>query len=76
MQKENGIHIIDLVQTAQLLTQACEFVRKASESGKKFLFVGTKRQAAAVIAQEAERCGSLLCKPKMVRWYINELVYY
>lgn len=56
--ERNGIHIIDLVQTAQLLTQACDFVRKASESGKKFLFVGTKRQAAAVISQEAERCGA------------------
>jgi len=56
--ERNGIHIIDLVQTAQLLTQACEFVRKSSEEGKTFLFVGTKRQAAAVIAQEAERCGS------------------
>ena len=56
--ERNGIHIIDLVQTAQLLTQGCEFVRKASESGKKFLFVGTKRQAAAVISQEAERCGA------------------
>lgn len=61
--ERNGIHIIDLVQTAQLLTQACEFVRKASESGKKFLFVGTKRQAAAVISQEAERCGA---------YYVNQ----
>ena len=49
---------IDLVQTAELLTEACNFVRKASEEGKKFLFVGTKRQAAGVIAQEAERCGA------------------
>lgn len=61
--ERNGIHIIDLVQTAQLLTQACEFVRRASEEGKKFLFVGTKRQAAGVIAQEAERCGS---------YYVNQ----
>ena len=61
--ERNGIHIIDLVQTAQLLTQACEFVRKSSEEGKKFLFVGTKRQAAAVVAQEAERCGS---------YYVNQ----
>jgi small subunit ribosomal protein S2 len=52
--ERNGIHIIDLVQTAELLTEACNFVRKASEEGKKFLFVGTKRQAAGVIAQEAE----------------------
>ena len=58
--ERNGIHIIDLVQTAQLLTQACEFVRKASEQGKNFLFVGTKRQAAAVVSQEAERCGATM----------------
>jgi len=56
--ERNGIHIIDLVQTSQLLTNACEFVRKSSQEGKKFLFVGTKRQAASVISQEAERCGA------------------
>lgn len=61
--ERNGIHIIDLVQTAQLLTQACDFVRQAAEQGKSFLFVGTKRQAAAVVAQEAERCGA---------YYINQ----
>jgi small subunit ribosomal protein S2 len=56
--ERNGIHIIDLVQTSQLLTQACDFVRSSAEEGKKFLFVGTKRQASSVISQEAERCGS------------------
>ena len=61
--ERNGIHIIDLVQTSQLLTQACEFARLSSEEGKKFLFVGTKRQASSVISQEAERCGA---------YYINQ----
>lgn len=61
--ERNGIHIIDLVQTSQLLNNACEFVRKASQEGKRFLFVGTKRQAASVICQEAERCGA---------YYINQ----
>lgn len=61
--ERNGIHIIDLVQTSKLLTNACEFTRKAAEEGKRFLFVGTKRQAASVIAQEAERCGA---------YYINQ----
>ena len=41
--ERNGIHIIDLVQTAKLLTQACAFVRNASENGKTFLFVMSKR---------------------------------
>ena len=56
--ERNGIHVIDLVQTAKLLTQACAFVRNASENGKTFLFVGTKRQATEVIAQEARRAGA------------------
>lgn len=61
--ERNGVHIIDLVQTAELMEDAYEYVRSASEQGKKFLFVGTKRQAAGIIAQEAKRCGG---------YYINQ----
>lgn len=56
--ERNGIHVIDLVQTAKLLTQACAFVQNASGNGKTFIFIGTKRQATEVIAQEARRAGS------------------
>lgn len=59
----NGVHIIDLVQTAQLMEDAYTYVRNAAENGKKFLFVGTKRQAAGIIAQEAHRCGA---------YYVNQ----
>ncbi|MGG6295152.1 30S ribosomal protein S2 [Leptolyngbya sp. AN02str] len=59
----NGVHIIDLVQTAELIEEAYDYIRTASEQGKKFLFVGTKRQAAGIIAQEAARCGS---------YYVNQ----
>nr|YP_010904270.1 ribosomal protein S2 [Catenella fusiformis]WCH57521.1 ribosomal protein S2 [Catenella fusiformis] len=61
--ERNGIHIIDLVQTAQLLTDAYEFTRNCASEGKKFLFVGTKRQAAGIIAQEALRSNS---------YYVNQ----
>lgn len=54
----NGVHIIDLVQTAQLLDEAHNFMRVSAEKGQKFLFVGTKRQAAGIVAQEAVRCGA------------------
>lgn len=54
----NGVHIIDLVQTAQLMDEAYNYVRQSAEQGKKFLFVGTKRQAAGIVAQEALRCGA------------------
>jgi small subunit ribosomal protein S2 len=54
--EQNGIHVIDLVQTARLLTHAYEYVRKASNENKTFLFVGTKRQASAIIAEQAKKC--------------------
>ena len=54
----NGVHIIDLVQTAQLMESAYDYMRTSSEKGKRVLFVGTKRQAAGIIAQEASRCGA------------------
>ena len=54
----NGVHIIDLVQTAQLMESAYEYMRSSSERGMRVLFVGTKRQAAGIIAQEASRCGA------------------
>ena len=54
--EQNGIHVIDLVQTARLLTHAYNYVQEASKENKTFLFVGTKRQASAIIAQEATKC--------------------
>nr|YP_009394123.1 ribosomal protein S2 [Rhodomela confervoides]ARW62685.1 ribosomal protein S2 [Rhodomela confervoides] len=56
--ERNGIHIIDLVQTAQLLNDAYAFIKKSSQEGKTFLFLGTKRQAAGIIAREATRSNS------------------
>nr|QCI08007.1 ribosomal protein S2 [Plumaria plumosa] len=61
--ERNGIHIIDLVQTAQLLNEAYEFVKNSSKTGKTFLFLGTKRQAAGIVAQEAIRSNS---------YYVNQ----
>jgi small subunit ribosomal protein S2 len=56
--ERDGIHIIDLIQTIKLLKKACDFVGDAAAEGKTFLFVGTKRQATSIIAQEAKRCNS------------------
>ena len=55
--EQNGIHVIDLVQTARLLAHAYNYIQKASKEGKTFLFIGTKRQAAGIIAEEAQKCG-------------------
>ena len=56
--ERNNIHILDLVQSAQLLKEANSYVKSSAEQGKTFLFVGTKRQASNLIAQEAKRCNS------------------
>lgn len=56
--EQNGIHVIDLVQTARLLTHAYNYVQKSAKEGKTFIFIGTKRQATAIIAEEAQKCGS------------------
>ena len=56
--ERNNIHILDLVQSVQFLKEANLFLESAAEQKKTFLFIGTKRQASSLIAQEAKRCNS------------------
>ncbi|MEO8446239.1 MAG: 30S ribosomal protein S2 [bacterium] len=56
--ERNGIHIIDLKKTLDLLIEACNSISKISAEGKKILFVGTKKQAKQIVKDEAERCGA------------------
>lgn len=51
----NNIHILDLVQSATLLKEANSYLENAAREGKTFLFIGTKRQASTLIAQESKR---------------------
>jgi len=53
----NGIHILDLQQTAPMLHRAMTLVRDTAASGGRVLFVGTKRQASERVAEAAKRCG-------------------
>ena len=61
--ERNGIYIIDLGKTVKLFRTAEEFVTNLAAEGKTILFVGTKRQAQDVIAEESARCGM---------FYVNE----
>ncbi len=54
----NGIYVIDLRKTTDLLDAAYDVVRDYAAKGKNILFVGTKKQAAEVVAQEASRAGA------------------
>ena len=56
--ERNNIHILDLVQSVQLLNKANVYIRSAAQQKKIFLFIGTKPQASSLIAQEAKRCDS------------------
>ncbi len=55
--ERNGIYIMDLGKTLKLFRDAEEFVSRLASEGRTILFVGTKRQAKDVIAEEALRCG-------------------
>ncbi len=55
--ERNGIYIIDLQKTVKKFDEAYMFVRDLSANGGKILFVGTKKQAADAIKEEATRCG-------------------
>ena len=61
--ERNGIHIIDLKKSQDLLDAACTAIANIASEGKKVLFVGTKRQAKDVIVEEAKRCN---------QYYISE----
>src|SRR5687768_4603878 len=61
--ERNGIYIIDLGKTVKLFREAEDLVTTIASEGRTILFVGTKRQAQDVIAEESQRCGM---------FYVNE----
>lgn len=56
--ERNGIHIIDLKKTQEMLETACNAVANVVAQGRKPLFVATKQQARDVVEVEAKRCGA------------------
>ncbi len=61
--ERSGIYILDLGKTVKLFKDAEDFIRQLAVDGRTVLFVGTKRQAQDVIAEEATRSGM---------YYVNE----
>lgn len=57
--ERNGIHIIDLQQTIPALQAAYDFVADLTSRGQKLLFVGTKKQAQDIVAEESARSNQL-----------------
>ena len=82
--ERNGIHIIDLIQTYTYFQQVCSFLTQEASEGKTFLFVGTKKQGAKLVAKAALRCdsyfvnqrwlGGMLTNWKTIKTSLNKLV--
>ncbi len=53
--ERNGIHIIDLNKTQRMLTEASQVAKQLASSGRKILFVATKKQAKEIVEMEAKR---------------------
>ena len=71
--ERNGIYIIDLQKTVGKVEEAYMFAREVAANDGKILFVGTKKQAADAIKEEAERCGMYYVN---VRWLGGMLTNY
>ena len=79
----NGVHIIDLQQTAKLMRRVYGYVRSVAADGQPIMFVGTKRQAQDVLTSEAKRCaqyyvvtrwlGGTLTNWKTIRQSVDKL---
>lgn len=61
--ERNGIHIIDLQKTTEMITDAYNALNQIVSDGGSVLFVGTKKQAQDTLKEEALRCGE---------FYVNE----
>jgi small subunit ribosomal protein S2 len=55
--ERNGIHIIDLHKTVAKLDEAVAAIKQVAKSGKRILFVATKKQAKDIVAEEVKRTG-------------------
>ena len=56
--EKNGIHIIDLKKTQAAIDETAQLIQSIVSTGKSILFVGTKKQAKSIVANEAKKCGS------------------
>lgn len=55
--ERNGIHIIDLYKTAAKIEEAASAIKQITRSGKKILFVATKKQAKEIVSEKVKRVG-------------------
>ena len=68
--ERNGIHIIDLYKTVAKIDEAAAALKSIAKSGKKILFVATKKQAKQVVRQ-GFCCEYAICYRALAGWYVD-----
>jgi small subunit ribosomal protein S2 len=69
--KRDGVHIFDLIITAEKLKAAAELVYELGKSGKSVVFVGTKRQAKEIVKEEAIQSGAMYIVNRWLGGFIS-----
>ena len=73
--EKNGIHIINLYKTVNKLEEACSALEKISSSGRKILFVATKKQAKDAVSKTASDLNMPYITEKMAWRNANQFCY-
>lgn len=73
-EERNGLYIIDLAKTLQQIREAVEVVSDMVRKHKTILFVGTKKQAKAVVRELAEACGEFYVSERWLGGTLTNLV--
>lgn len=69
--KRDGVHIFDLIITANQLKKAAEFAYSLGKEGKSLVFVGTKRQAKDIVREEAIQSGAMYIVNRWLGGFIS-----
>ena len=70
---KSKVHVINLEKTAEKLKEATDFIAKSAQEGKKFIFIGTKKQSAELVKKAAIDCNASYVN---VRWLGGTITNY
>ncbi len=73
--EKKGIHIIDLNKTTEALQEAAAALKQIAKSGKKIMFVGTKKQAKEIVTECAKKSKHAICYRTLAGWNAYQLQY-
>jgi len=70
--EKKGIHIIDLNKTVECLQETAQALKNIAKSGKKIMFVGTKKQSKEIVTDCAKKSEHALCYRALVGWHAHQ----